>query len=744
MTGRRVRLRRVPLHHQLTSTECGAACLAMVASYHGRATPVSEARELLGVGRDGVSAQRLAEAAAEYGLRASLDRADDPFAEPLTGPSIAYMAKHHFVVVERIVRRGVRVVDPGIGRQWLTRDEFRQQYGGALIRLAPGPDFVPRRIPLRSNQVYRYLTEFVAVPGGRKLLAVVAVFAALLQVLGLALPVGLKVAVDTVLPDTRADWLPLLGIAAIGVALLHGLLTLIRSRLLLALRARADVLLTERFVRHLLRLPLLFFVQRSRGDLLMRLASVSSTRETLTQYVLTTLLDAALLSGYVIGLALLAPQYLIAVGALGAAQVVVLVGTYRRVRLLAQRELMVKAEEQNYLVETLHAVAPVKANGVETRVQARWRELFDIYRAAMLRRGRAMAWVEAMQGALTTLAPMALLWTGLWLVLDGSLSLGAMLAANAVAMSVLAPLQKFVGVFQMFAVLRAQIERLYDVLDAPEEPTGSLLLPPGSPIGLATTGLGFRYARDAPPVLAGIDFSLPPGGKLGIVGRTGSGKSTLALVLLGLLRADEGTVSHNGVPVEKLDVRALRRGCGAVLQELTLFNGTIRDNLTLGRPEASDAEVERAARIAGLHEDVLRLPMRYTTVVGEGGVALSAGQRQRVALARALLHRPRLLVLDEATSHLDPQTERRVDEALSGLAISRIVISHRLSAIRNADQILVLDQGRIVARGRHLDLIAEGGLYRTLFDPPTNGSAHAGHAAHAPRSVSAQASRSTT
>jgi ABC-type bacteriocin/lantibiotic exporter with double-glycine peptidase domain len=717
---------RVPLRHQLTATECGAACLAMVASYHGRYTTIAEPRDMLGTGRDGESAMRLAEAAESFGLTATVERT----AEPDPGPSIAYLARRHFVVVERVTRRGVRIADPGAGRQWLSRKEFAAQHGGVTIRFTPGPQFTPRRLSLGQHQAVRFLKEFVAVPGGRKLLGSVVVAAALLQLAGLALPLSTKVAVDTVLPGHRVDLLTLFALCVVGVAVLHAAITLLRARLLLALRARADVLLTQRFVRHLLRLPLLFFAQRPRGDLLMRLASVSSTRDTMTQHVLTLCLDAALLSGYLVVLALLAPGYLVIVAILGAAQVLVLAGSYGQVRLRAQRELMFKAEEQNYLVETLQALAPVKANGIESRVQTRWRSLFDNYRDAMVRRGKAMAWVESAQGGLNTLAPLALLWTGLGLVLDDRLTLGTALAANAVAMSVLSPLHRFIGVLQMFAMLRAQIERLYDVLDADEEPSGSVLIPPGSPAHVEVCDLTFRYHPTAPPVLSGLTFTVAAGRKLAIVGRTGSGKSTLALLLLGLLRGQAGTVSHNGVPVELLDVREMRAGCGAVLQELTLFNSTIADNLTLGRAGVPDSDIEWAARVAGLHDDVLGLPMRYATVVGEAGAALSAGQRQRVALARALLHRPRLLVLDEATSHLDPETERRVDQALSTLEVTRVVVSHRLSAIRDAHLILVLDQGRIVARGRHDDLIKEGGLYRTLFAASTNGAVpHALHEA---------------
>jgi len=529
------------------------------------------------------------------------------------------------------------------------------------------------------------------------------------------LPLTTKVVVDAVIPNQRADLLPMLGIALLGTVLLHGVLSIARGLTLLTLRARADTSLSRGFVRHLLRLPLPFFLQRSRGDLLMRLGSVSTSREMVTQQVLTVVLDVVLLTGYLIALLFIAPAYLTVVAILAALHAVTLVKAFSRMGILAQRELTAKSEEQNYLVETLEAFVPVKANGAEPRVEEQWAKRFAVYRDAMLKRSRFAAFVDAAQQGLVTLAPLGLLWFGVAAVLSGRMTLGTALAANTLALSVLSPVQTMAAAAQMYSAVRSQIERLYDVIDAEEEKSGQLRLNANVPVRIDVRGVTFRYHADAAPVLSDISFSVPPGGKVGVVGRTGSGKSTVALILLGLVRPESGEVHHDAVGLGQLDLAALRANCGAVLQELSLFNGTLRDNITLGRVDIDDADVAWAAGIAGLHADVIRLPMGYDTPVGGGGAALSAGQRQRVALARALAHRPRLLLLDEATSHLDPGTERRVDAALSELKVTRVVISHRLSAIRNADQILVIDHGRITARGRHVELVNQPGLYRDLF-----------------------------
>src|SRR6266540_3462414 len=277
--------RRVPLRHQLTTTECAAACLAMIASYHGRDTGVSECREALGIGRDGVSVTRLIGAAERYGYRVEVDPEDDPLDEPPEAPAI--------------------------GRTWLSDEEFDRRYGKALIKLTPGRAFRRWRRPLGEALLVRYLREFVAVPGGRRLLGLVALFAILLQGLGLVLPLSTKMVVDRIIPHARDDLLSVFGVAVVGTALFSGLLTLLRALTLIALRARADTALSRGFVRHLLRLPLLFFLHRSRGDLLLRLASVSNTRETVTQQLLTLVLDSGLLVGYLVALVFVAPAYLL-------------------------------------------------------------------------------------------------------------------------------------------------------------------------------------------------------------------------------------------------------------------------------------------------------------------------------------------------------------------------------------------------------------------------------------------------
>jgi ATP-binding cassette, subfamily B, bacterial len=710
----RRRLRRVPVRLQLTATECAAACLAMIASFHGRFTVVSECRLDRSTGRDGLSVDQICRIAARLGLAGTVGT-ELPPGPP--APLVVFYQRRHFMVLERLGPRWARVVDPVSGRRRIDRAEFDAGYSGVFVVLRPTAGFAIRRSRLRDSPMARYLREVLSVPGSRRPMLAILAAAAMLQLLGFGLPLATGYAVDAVLPGHRWGLVPLLAAAAAGTAFGQGVGTLVRGRLLVGLRARANAVLTKGFLAHLLRLPVSFFLHRPRGDLLMRLDSVASAREALTGQLFTLLLDSGMLGIYAAGLALLSPAYAGVTLLLGGVQVAVLAATYRRLRLLAQRELAATTQEQSYLVETLDAVLPLKANSAEGAVLRHWQELFDRRQQATVHLGRTGATLEAAHSGLRALTPLVLLLLGVVLVLRGELSLGAMLAASALAASTLAPLATFVSVGQSFQLVQAQIERMYDVLDSPVEHQGSRRLAGRAPVRVEVDGVGFGYEPDV-PVLHDLQLTVPAGGKVGVVGRTGSGKSTLALLVLGLVRPTSGQVRIDGIPLDELDLGLLRHGFGAVLQNLSLFNGSVRDNIVLGRPDATDADVVHAALIAGLHEDVMAMPMRYATQVGEGGLALSAGQRQRVALARAVVHRPRLLVLDEATSQLDPATERRVDEALNGLEVTRLVISHRRSAVENADEIVVLDGGRVVERGRHADLRVAGGRYAEFFGAP--------------------------
>ncbi|MGW4477001.1 peptidase domain-containing ABC transporter [Nonomuraea sp. NPDC004354] len=695
---------RVPVVLQHSMVECGAACLAMVLGAYGRRVPLPALSAELSAGRDGASALALVRVARAHGLdtRAlALPAAQVP---RIVLPAVAHWQGRHFVVVERVAGDLVTIVDPGRGRVRVTGEEFARDYSGVMLTFTPGNGFVRGRFGDRRPWWARYAR--FSVLDHRALVAVLVLLSLLLQGFGLVLPALTEYVVDRVLGAGEMGALPLVGAAAAGAALAHLAVGGLRSWALVVLRARADTALFDGLARRLLALPFRFFAHRGSADLVSRINSAGVLREVLTGQVLSVLLDAPLAAGYLIAVTVRSPLLGSALLVLVAAQVVVLLGTRRRIRELAHREQEARNEAQGLLVEAVRGVETVKSAGAETQILERWTGLLTAQAERARRSSSAQGLQDSLLAALAFAAPLVLLWAGAWQATQGRLTPGALMGTLALAAAALAPLTSLTRSLRGLQTARAQAERLADIWAAAPEP----LSPPPPPVSSPRTwielaGVGFRYAQESHWIVRGVDLRIAPGQKVALVGRSGSGKTTLARLLLGLVHPVEGRIRYTGT---------VRPRFGVVTQEPALFTGSIADNIRLGNPDAGQDEVVQAARLACVHDDIAAMPLGYHTPLTEGG-GLSGGQRQRIALARAILGRPEILLLDEATSHLDTRTEAALSANLGTLPQTRIVIAHRLSTIRDADLIVVLDGGRIVEGGTHDRLVAAGGLYASLI-----------------------------
>jgi ABC-type bacteriocin/lantibiotic exporter with double-glycine peptidase domain len=705
---------RVPVLLQMSLVECGAACLAMILGYHGRKTSVVECRDACGIGRDGVTARVLSHAASRFGLEARAFTTDLDNCRQAPLPAIAHWGFDHFVVVERWLPHGVEVVDPALGRRTLTDEEFAADFTGVLLTFEPSADF--RRARRTGVSAWReYLGRLFRLPGIAGVLVQVLAASGVLQLLGLAGPLVTRLLVDEVLPLHITNLLTILGAGLLVVVLAQIVTTYLRSVLLLYLQGRLDAQTMLGFFEHLLSLPYQFFQQRGSGDLLMRLGSNTVLRNILTTQTLSIVLDGGLVAVYLGILLYWDPVIGLLAFLLGAAQAVLLLATAGRQLRLSQEYLAAEACSQSYLVEALTAIATLKASGGEVRAMDRWSNLFFKELNISLRRGHLEAAVGTAMTGLQFLSPLVLLWVGAYRVLDGDLSLGTMLALNALAISFLAPLASLISSAEQLQMAGAYLDRIADVLHTP--PEQDFAQAPAAPRlsgRIDLRDVSFRYSPESPWALRNIEVTIEPGQKVAIVGRSGSGKSTLAMLLLGLHPPTEGQILYDGIPLERMNYRSLRSQFGVVLQDSLLFSGSIRQNIALNAPGMKLDQVMDAALLAGIHDEIMSMPMAYETVVAEGGAGLSGGQCQRLTIARALASRPSLLLLDEATSHLDAISEEQIDQNLNELACTRIVIAHRLSTVRNADLILVVDDGQIIERGTNKDLISQDGAYAAL------------------------------
>ncbi len=705
--------KRIPFVPQTAAADCGAACLAMALGLHGKHVSLDDVRQVTGLSRHGVDAQRLLAAAEHFGMRGrgvQLRTPED--LAYLDRGSILHWEFRHFVVLDRAEKKGAWVLDPANGRIFVPRAQIDRALTGVALVVEPGPDFEPggsdRRTPLLGRYLKRVLRQDSA-------LVRILLLSLLVQLFALAVPVLTGVLIDRVLPrvDQQLYW-----ILAAGAAMLVGfsaLATFIRAHILLALRTRLDAQLTTDFLEHLVHLPFSFFQQRSTGDLLMRAGSNATIRETLTSSVLSGALDGLMVIIY-LALLLIADARLGAVVAvLAVLRMAILAGALRRRQRLTAESLQAQAAAQSYEVQMLAGIEALKACGAERRAVDSWSHLFVRQLNVALARGRLDALVGALLDGLALASPVIVLLYGATRVMSGDLTLGMMLALAALSAGFLAPLSALVGNAAQFQLLGSYLERLEDVFATPVEPQGRDLPRPASFAGrIGCEEVSFRYGPLVPHALEDASFDVAPGSLIAIVGPSGSGKSTLTGLLAGLLTPESGKVLYDGRALEQFPREWLRTQIAYVPQQSFVFGTSIRANIALQDPNLPLERILEAAKLAEIHDEIAAMPMGYETVLADSGSSLSGGQRQRIALARALVGRPKVLILDEATSALDAVTDQKIQRNLRGLRATRIVAAHRLSTVRDADLILVLDQGHTVESGRHAELVLRDGLYRQL------------------------------
>lgn len=703
--------RTIPYVPQTTMTDCGAASLAMVLGFYGKQVPVEDIQNRMDPGRDGTSMRVLLMVAESYGLRGRAVRLDLEDLDYLERGSILHWRMSHFVVLDRIARRSARIIDPSSGPRTIPIPDLNHSFTGAALILEPGEFFSPDSPTKAEGRRPLFGIMRSQTPALVKVL-----FASLAaQVAALSVPLLTGTVVDRVVPRGDSG---LLLVMMTGVALLTlfaFIVAYVRSLLLMHIRANIDIAMMMRFMEHMLSLPLVFFQRRQAGDLMLRLNSNMVIRETLTSSALSAALDGGMVALYLVILFVTEWHLAFLVLALGLLRVVLFAFSRRRYRELMSLNLEAEAQSSNYQVQMIEGIETIKSSGTEGRALERWLNLHVDVMNVTLRRDRLAAVVDSLMNTLGLVSPLLFLGYGASLVLRGDLTLGTMLAMSALAGGFLVPISTLTSVALQLQTLGGYMDRVDDVLNQePEE--ARVDHPPAPPLSghIVVKGASFRYTNSGPWVLKDVSIEASPGGQIAIVGPSGSGKSTLARLLVRLYEPEAGSVCLDDMDTRHYSARSIRSQIGFVQQDPFLFSCSIRDNLTLATPQATLASVQAAAKLALIHDDIEAMPMGYETVLTAGGGSLSGGQRQRLALARALIGNPRILILDEATSHLDTLTERRVQENLRHIACTRVVIAHRLSTVVHSDRIFVMNAGRVVEAGVHSSLIRNGGLYAKM------------------------------
>ncbi len=708
-----------PVLLQMHASECGAACLGSILAYFGRWVPLTELREKCEVSRDGSSAASILRAARHFGLGCNglSVRTDQLKSLPL--PLILFWQFSHFVVLEGFDGRNFYLNDPATGRRRVSADEFDKDYSGIALRFQCGDDF---RTGGERPGLYGQLGTLLA--GSWSVLTGVLACALMLTLLALVVPASLSVFVDDVL-DNHGPWGGLVA-ALIGGGVLVYVLSWLKYRFLKRLSVRISVIGYNRGLSRLLRLPVEFFDHRLVGDLTDRVSSIDRIAKNLTDQFLILLIDMAVSA--VLLVAMLTYDVLLTLVVVLLALLHGMMAHFLNALRTVQSQAM--RREQGLLIgfgmQMLSHADNLRTTGSDDRFFSRWsgqqaRELHARQLHSEL--GSINA---ALPGLITVFRSAAVLGIGASLVMAGEMTLGTLVGFYVLAEMFLAPVGRFLEFADKRLALETDLQRLEDISKSSEDPVFKRRNPEAEAIPtfngrlqlagqLELRNVTFGFNKSRPPLIKDFNLVIGPGQRVAVVGPSGSGKSTLARLVSGICQPWSGEILFDGHPRDEIPEEVLRRSISMVDQDVVLFSASLRDNITLWNPAVPDELIVAAARDACIHDEILLRPHGYSTFVEEGGVNFSGGQRQRLEITRALVGNPTVLILDEATSALDAATEEYVDDALRRRGVTCLIVAHRLSTVRDCDEIIVLDKGAEVQRGTHDELIADrDGTYYKL------------------------------
>ena len=701
-------------------TDCAAACLATVCMYYKKEVTITKLRDILGTDIKGTTLLGLENGAKKLGFDAKAIRVDKVgFKEKYTLPSIAHVITKeglsHFVIVHKIKKNEVIILDPAKGKEKKSIDEFFKSFDGILVLLVPNNEFNIGKV--KGNGI---LSRFIQLLLPQKSLFIYSIIASvILTILGIASAFFNKILMDEILPYNLENQLNIFVIGFLLLAITQIGLGAIRQHMLLYLSQKIDIPLLLGYFKHVYKLPMKFFASRKVGDILTRFSDAFTIKNILTSVSLSLIMDIVLAIVSASILYIMNQKLFIVILVLtiiSAVLIYIFKAPYKKINI---DQMEASARLNSHIIETLKGVETIKVNASEEKSIEKLEVEYIRNLKIAFKEGVLSNIQNSISGAVSTIGNLALMYIGAKMIMNGDITLGSLMSFSTLSGYFMDPIGRLIGLqlsIQEASISLKRISEIYEVEKEQEDTEIDKIKIEKIDGDIELNNITFRYGSRS-PVLNNISIKIPKGKKVALVGESGSGKTTISKLLLKYYTVEEGKININGYNIEELDIYSLRESISYVPQNVELFSGSIRENITLGKVSSTYEEIKSACENAGCRGFIEKLPGKYDTFLEEAGGGLSGGEKQRIALARALIKKPSFLILDEATSNLDFISEAKIFDTLfnKGRNITMLMIAHRLSTIRNCDIIYVMDKGKVVEEGDHESLLKEKGYYYKLY-----------------------------
>lgn len=714
-------LKKYPFIHQKDETDCGVVCLAMIIKYYGRSISVSKLREEAGTDKLGTNILGLIKAAKDNGLDATAVKSQDyVLDDKVQLPAIAHLRKRgtdktilHYVVVYEVTDKDIVCADPADGLVKISKEKFAELWTGKLIFLEKNQEFDDK-----PNGISIYQRLYRIVSGEKRTLLAMFILSILYTALGVSGSFYYRLVIDTIIPKNETELLLRLTIIFVGIALFQNIMGYFRTETLLQLSKRFDTEILMGYYKHVLNLPLNFFTSRKTGEIVSRFTDASKVREALATTIVAIMLDTVLALAAGIMLFFQNQQLFIICIIIAGLYGVIVYAFNAKLEQINSKQMSESAALSAYMVESLSGIETIKAFNVESKFIRKSYDKFGDMMKTILKSGKIINLQSCLSSNLAGIGKIVVLCSGSYFVITGDMSIGTLMMFYMLMDYFINPIKTLLNLQPTIQSGKVAAERVYEVMDLEKEKIDQEDHKISGDIKIEN--LDFRYASRK-KILSNISMHFEQGKKIAIVGESGSGKSTLGKLLLGLYEVENGHIFIGDADICDIPKSALRQQIAYVPQNISLFAGTLLENITLGIENVDYEKVQEICRMVKVEDFVKELPMGYETQVEEGGTNFSGGQKQRIAIARALIKNPQIIILDEATSNLDAITERAFSDAIRqyGTDTTIVVIAHRLSTIMNCDTIYVMENGSVIENGTHEDLLEKHGCYYNYWKSQT-------------------------